>query len=224
MSLILVIAMSFLFMLSLVVAAGIGILGRFLDQYTMLSSFVVDAINIGLSFVFITAVFAIIYKMMPHRQLYWRDVLVGAAGTALLFEAGQSLIGLYLTRFLVANIYGAAAGVIVLLVWTYYSAQVFLLGAEFTKVWARHYGSQQNFLERVGDPVPRHWAGSWPPACGRARHHCLPCRAKADRRDRGACASPDFAAIRYHFRAATGFCRTPSPRSYRTARSNCEST
>lgn len=142
-SLILVIAMSFLFMLSLVVAAGIGMLGRFLDRYTFLSGFVVSAINVGLSFAFITALFAIIYKMMPHKKLYWRDVLVGAASTALLFEAGQSLIGLYLSRFLVANIYGAAAGMIVLLVWTYYSAQVFLLGAEFTKVWARHYGSQR---------------------------------------------------------------------------------
>ena len=144
MSLILVIAMSFLFMLSLVVAAGIGVLGRFLDQFTSLSASLVAVINVGLSFAFITALFAIIYKMMPHRRLYWRDVLVGAAGTALLFEAGQSLIGLYLSRFLVANIYGAAAGVIVLLVWTYYSAQVFLLGAEFTKVWAQHYGSQRN--------------------------------------------------------------------------------
>jgi len=143
-SLILVIAMGFLFMLSLVVAAGIGMLGRFLDQYTALGGFVVETINIALSFGFITALFAIIYKMIPHRRLYWRDVLVGAAGTALLFEAGQSLIALYLARFLVANIYGAAAGVIVLLVWTYYSAQVFLLGAEFTKVWAHHYGSQRD--------------------------------------------------------------------------------
>ena len=144
-SLILVIVMGFLFMLSLVVAAGIGMLGRFLNQYTPMSATVVAVINVGLSFLFITALFAIIYKMMPHRRLYWRDVLVGAAGTSLLFEAGQSLIGLYLSRFLVANIYGAAAGLIVLLVWTYYSAQVFLLGAEFTKVWARHFGSQQDF-------------------------------------------------------------------------------
>ena len=144
MSLALVIAMSFLFMLSLVLAAGIGVLGRFLDQYTSVSSLVIAAVNFALSFGMITALFAIIYKAMPHRKLYWRDVLVGAAGTALMFRAGQFLIGIYLTRFLVANIYGAAAGVIVLLIWTYYSAQVFLLGAEFTRVWARHYGSQQD--------------------------------------------------------------------------------
>src|SRR5580692_10250708 len=94
MSLFLVVAMGFLFMLSLVVATGIGMLGHFLDQYTALSAFFIAAINLGLSFGLITALFAIIYKMMPHRQLYWRDVLVGAVGTALLFEAGQFLIAL----------------------------------------------------------------------------------------------------------------------------------
>ena len=63
---------------------------------------------------------------------------------ALLFELGKSLIGFYLANFISASVYGAAGGVIVLLVWVYYSAQVFLLGAEFTKVWAGHYGSQRN--------------------------------------------------------------------------------
>jgi membrane protein len=101
-------------------------------------------INPGLSIGLIALLFAIIYKLMPNKRLYWRDVLLGAAGTALLFEAGQALISLYLARFPVANIYGAAGGVIVLLVWAYYSAQIFLLGAEFTKVWAHHYGSQQD--------------------------------------------------------------------------------
>ena len=70
-------------------------------------------------------------------------MILGACGTALLFEAGQTLIGFYLANFITANIYGAAGGVIVLLIWVYYSAQIFLLGAEFTKVWARHYGSQK---------------------------------------------------------------------------------
>ena len=143
-SLTLVIAMGFLFMISLVVAAGIGILGRFLDRFTALSGSFVIAVNFSLSFARIAILFAIIYKVVPNKKLYWRDVLVGAVGTALLFEAGQALITLYLTRFLVADIYGAAGGVIVLLIWAYYSAQVFLLGAEFTRVWARHYGSQRD--------------------------------------------------------------------------------
>ena len=143
MSLILVVFMGFLFMVSLVIASGIGILGRLLDRSTAIGDAVVTVINSGLSFFLIAFLFAIIFKMMPNKRLYWRDVLLGALGTALLFEAGQALISLYLSRLLVASIYGAAGGVIVLLVWAYYSAQVFLLGAECTKVWAQHYGSQR---------------------------------------------------------------------------------
>jgi membrane protein len=143
MSLILVVTMSFLFMVSLVIASGIGILGRLLDRSTPLGNAIVLAINSGLSFFLIALLFAIIFKMMPNKHLYWRDVALGAVLTALLFEAGQALISLYLSRLLVASIYGAAGGVIVLLVWAYYSAQVFLLGAEFTKVWTQHYGSQR---------------------------------------------------------------------------------
>ena len=143
-SLALVVMLGFLFMVSLVMAGGLGLLGQFLDRYTTLSHAVTAVINPGLSFVLMTFLFAIIYKALPNKQLYWRDVFVGAAGTSLMFLAGQALIAIYLTRFLVANIYGAAGGVIVLLVWGYYSAQIFLLGAEFTKVWAHHYGSQKS--------------------------------------------------------------------------------
>jgi len=141
-SLALVVLLGFLFMVSLVVAAGIGVLGRFLNYDMLNSAFVSSVVNPGLSFVLISLLFALIYKLMPNVELLWRDVILGAMGTALLFLAGQALISLYVTRFLVANIYGAAGGVIVLLVWGYYSAQIFLLGAEFTKVFARHYGSQ----------------------------------------------------------------------------------
>ena len=131
-------------MLSMIVAAGIGVLARYLDRVTSLSYFVIGAINLGLSFVLVSLLFAAIYKVLPNKPLLWRDVAVGAIGTAILFQLGQSLIGFYLARFITANIYGAAAGVIVLLIWVYYSAQIFLLGAEFTKVWAHHYGSQKN--------------------------------------------------------------------------------
>ena len=139
----LVVSLGFLLMISMIFAAGIGGLARYLDRVTSLSSFVISIINLGLSFLLVTMLFAAIYKVLPNKPLLWRDVMVGAVGTALLFEAGQSLIALYLARFVSANLYGAAGGVIVLLVWVYYSAQIFLLGAEFTKVWAQHYGSQQ---------------------------------------------------------------------------------
>jgi membrane protein len=142
-SLILVIGLGVLLLASMVLATGIRLLGELLSRYTDISDPVIWAINLGISFVIVTLVFAAIYKVLPNIKLEWRDVLAGSFGTALLFEAGQSLIGYYLANFITANIYGAAGGIIVLLIWVYYSAQIFLLGAEFTKVWARHYGSKR---------------------------------------------------------------------------------
>jgi membrane protein len=142
MSLMLVIVLGVLLLLSMVVATGVGVLGRVLDRYTDLSALVIAPINLAVSFVIVSLLFAAIYKVLPNKKLQWRDVAVGACGTAILFQCGQALIGFYLANFITANIYGAAAGVIVLLVWVYYSAQIFLLGAEFTKVWAHHFGSQ----------------------------------------------------------------------------------
>jgi membrane protein len=142
-SLILVIGLGVLLVASMVLATGVRLLGEILNRYTQISDPVIWAINLGVSFVIVTLVFAAIYKVLPNIKLEWRDVLAGSFGTALLFEAGQSLIGYYLANFITANIYGAAGGIIVLLIWIYYSAQVFLLGAEFTKVWANHYGSRR---------------------------------------------------------------------------------
>ena len=143
-SLSLVIGLGVLLLAFMVLAAGIRLLGDLLDRYTDISDVVIGAINLGVSFFFVTLLFAAIYKILPNKRLEWRDVLVGSFGTAMLFEAGQTLIGYYLANFITANIYGAAGGIIVLLIWVYYSAQIFLLGAEFTKVWAKHYGSQRS--------------------------------------------------------------------------------
>jgi membrane protein len=139
-SLILVVALGFLLVLSMIVASGIGWVTRLLDHYAGLSRLVTGLLDFALSFTLLSLLFAAIYKLLPNTRLYWRDVLAGACGTALLFQGGQALIGIYLTTFITANIYGAAAGVIVLLVWVYYAAMVFLLGAEFTRVWTRHCG------------------------------------------------------------------------------------
>jgi len=143
MSLSLVIGLGVLLLASMVLATGIRLLGQLLSRYTEISDPVIWAINLGISFFIVTLVFAGVYKVLPNIKLEWRDVLAGSFGTALLFETGQSLIGYYLANFITANIYGAAGGIIVLLIWVYYSAQIFLLGAEFTKVWAKHYGSQR---------------------------------------------------------------------------------
>jgi membrane protein len=143
MSLTLVIGLGVLLLASMVIATGIHFLAALLTRYTDVSGPVIDSVNLVLSFLFVSLLFAAIYKLLPNIKLQWRDVLVASCGTALLFGAGQSLIGYYLANFITANVYGAAGGIIVLLIWVYYSAQIFLLGAEFTKVWARHYGSQR---------------------------------------------------------------------------------
>jgi membrane protein len=143
-SLILVVGLGFLLILSMIVASGIGQIGHFLDRYTSLSALVIKPLDFALSFTIVSLLFAAIYKLLPNTRLYWRDVVVGACGTALLFQAGQALIAFYLVNFISASIYGAAAGVIVLLIWVYYAAMIFLLGAEFTKVWTRHYGMNRH--------------------------------------------------------------------------------
>jgi membrane protein len=139
-SLILVVALGFLLILSMIVASGIGWVTHLLDHDAGLSRLVTGLLDFALSFALLSLLFAAIYKLLPNTRLYWRDVLAGACGTALLFQGGQALIGFYLATFISANIYGAAAGVIVLLVWVYYAAMVFLLGAEFTRVWTRRHG------------------------------------------------------------------------------------
>lgn len=142
-SLSLVIGLGILLLAFMLLASAIRFLGELLDRFTDISDFVIGTINLGVSFFFVTLLFAAMYKMLPNKRLEWRDVLMGSMGTAILFELGQTLIGYYLANFITANIYGAAGGIIVLLVWVYYSAQIFLLGAEFTKVWAERYGSQK---------------------------------------------------------------------------------
>lgn len=142
-SLALVLSLGFLFLLSMVVTAGIAALHNIIDRHVFLGHVLFTGLNFAISFVLISLLFAAIYKVLPEKDLQWRDVLFGAMLTSLLFEIGQVLLGLYLGSSAVASPYGAAGGLIVLLLWVYYSAQVFLLGAEFTKVYARHFGSQQ---------------------------------------------------------------------------------
>lgn len=99
-----------------------------------------QGLNIVLSLVLTTALFVLLYKLLPDVELSWRDVFVGAAVTALLFNVGKLIIGLYLGRATVGSYYGAAGSFVVLLVWVYYSALVFFFGAEFTHVYAQRLG------------------------------------------------------------------------------------
>jgi len=99
--------------------------------------------NVALSFAVITAFFALIYKLLPDVRIEWRDVALGALVTAVLFGLGRSLIGLYLGRAGVTSVYGAAGSLVLVLLWIYYSAQLLLLGAEFTEVYSRRFGSRR---------------------------------------------------------------------------------
>ena len=109
-----------------------------------------QTLNFVLSLGLVTLLFATIYKVLPAVQLAWRDVAVGASVTAVLFTIGKHVIGVYLGHSAVTSMYGAAGSLLVVLVWVYYSAQIFLYGAEFTKVYATRYGS----LRRTAHPVP----------------------------------------------------------------------
>ena len=139
-SLVLVVGLGVLLILSMILASAIGAAGRYLERYTALSDLTVGLLNFGLGFGLLSLLFAAIYKLLPNKRLYWRDVWVGACGTALMFQGGQALIAFYLVHLISADMYGAAAGLIVLMLWIYFAAMIFLLGAEFTKAWVRHCG------------------------------------------------------------------------------------
>ncbi len=132
----LVAALGFLLLVSLVISAALTAFGNYLNSVLPFGKVIIEALNVLVSLVLIAILFAAIYKVLPDRPIEWRDVLVGAVVTAVLFTVGKSLIGWYIGSSAVASSYGAAGALIVLLLWVYYSAQIFLLGAEFTKVYA----------------------------------------------------------------------------------------
>ena len=103
---------------------------------------VLQLLNVGFSFLVIMTVFALLFKYLSSAQVAWGDVWIGAAATAVLFTAGKFLIGFYLGRSGAPSAYGAAGGLVILLLWIYYSAQIFFFGAEFTQVYANAYGSR----------------------------------------------------------------------------------
>lgn len=136
-----ILGIGFLLIVSLIVSAALAALGRWwgatLGNWQLLAS----VLNVLVSFAFVTALFAMIYKLMPRVKIAWTDVWIGAAVTALLFSIGKFLIGQYIGRSGIASGFGAAASLIVVLTWVYYSAQIFLMGAEFTWVYAHRFGS-----------------------------------------------------------------------------------
>ncbi|MES2183892.1 MAG: YihY/virulence factor BrkB family protein [Pseudomonadota bacterium] len=137
----LILGLAFLLIVSLVVSAGLAAFGRWAGGLMPGWEVTLQALNLGVSLVITTVLFAMIYKFMPRARIAWRDVWTGAVVTAVLFELGKIGIGLYVGKTSVVSSYAAAGSIIVLLVWVYYSAQIFLLGAEFTWVYANERGS-----------------------------------------------------------------------------------
>jgi len=136
-----IMAIGFLLMVSLVASAALAALGKVWGPLFADWELMGHLIDFVLGFATITLAFALIYKIMPRVHIQWRDVWIGAAVTALLFTIGKLLIGLYIGKSGVTSVFGAAASLAVLLLWVYYSAQIFLMGAEFTWVYAHTFGS-----------------------------------------------------------------------------------
>jgi membrane protein len=151
----LVLGLGFLLLVSLVISAAIAAFGKWWDGYFAGWASILQTIDFCLSFTISTVLFAMIYKFMPRARIAWRDVWIGAAVTALLFEIGKLLIGLYLGKASVASGFGAAGSLVVLLVWVYFAAQIFLLGAEFTWVYANEHGSRADQSGKRSLPAPQ---------------------------------------------------------------------
>ena len=137
----LVVTAGFLITVSLAVSAALEALSSYLRGLFPGSEALLTVVDFAISTALIGFLFAAIYKVLPDKPIAWRDVAIGALVTALLFEAGKYLIALYIGKSDVASTYGAAGALVVLLLWIYYTAQIFLLGAEFTYAYARRYGS-----------------------------------------------------------------------------------
>lgn len=135
----------FLLLVSLVVSAALSGLESALERWFIGADILLQLINFLVSFGVISLLFALLFRVLPNAPVRWRFALLGGAITALLFSLGKFLIGWYLGQSAVGSVYGAAGSVVVLLVWIYYSAQIMLLGAEFTKVYHRRFvGKDRN--------------------------------------------------------------------------------
>ena len=144
-----ILGLGFLLAVSLVFSAGTAALGSWAQGLFPGWDSVMLVINFVISLGLATLLFGLIFKLMPQARVAWRDVWVGAAVTAVLFEIGKTLIGLYIGKSSVTSSFAAAGSLVVLLIWVYYSAQIFLLGAEFTWVYANDHGS----LAKAGQKI-----------------------------------------------------------------------
>ncbi|HSJ53475.1 MAG TPA: YihY/virulence factor BrkB family protein [Anaerolineae bacterium] len=138
----LILGIAFLLLVSLVISTALAGLGNFLEDMFPGAEWLVQILNAVISFAVITLLFALMYRYLPDAEIAWKDVFIGAALTTLLFTVGKFALGLYLGRSGATSAYGAAGSLVLILLWIYYSAQIFLFGAEFTQVYAQRHGSR----------------------------------------------------------------------------------
>src|SRR5260221_2548775 len=154
-----ILGVAFLLTVSLILSAAIAAFGKWWGAAEVVAHVLEVALSLGLT----TVLFALIYKFIPRVHVAWHDVWIGAGVTAALFAVGKLLIGLYLGKSSIASAYGAAGSLVVLMVWVYYSAHIFLFGAEFTWVYAHEYGSPPR------QPPPRPQGAAAPSAATQAK-------------------------------------------------------
>jgi len=148
----LIIGTGILLLFALVVSAVLAALGDMIAR--VVPPELLQAANLGVSFTVISLLFALAFKILPDIDIEWRDVVVGAVLTALLFTVGKLAIGLYLGHSALSSTYGAAGSVVIILIWVYYSSQIFFFGAELTQVHARYRGNGFR-RDESGQPVNR---------------------------------------------------------------------
>ncbi|WP_374580933.1 YihY/virulence factor BrkB family protein [Pseudoduganella sp.] len=149
-----VLVLGFLLLVSLVVSAALTVLEKKMGAYWRDAAQLLTLLNQVISFIVIATLFGVIYKMLPRIRLSWRDVVIGALGTAALFTLGKYAIGAYIGNSGVTDSFGAAGSLIALLLWVYYSAQIFFLGAEFARQYALQLGSLTHRAVRPPPPSP----------------------------------------------------------------------
>jgi membrane protein len=166
----LVLSIGFLLLVSLVLSAALAAAGKYFGQFLPVSPWILHTANLLISFAGVTILFALLYKVVPDIPIAWSDVWIGAAVTSVLFSLGKLFIGLYLGKASVGSAYGAAASLVVFLVWIYYSAQIFFLGAEFTRSFSERHGARaherlaRQLLPHPQAPPRRGLAGRRPEA------------------------------------------------------------
>ncbi|WP_348696063.1 YihY/virulence factor BrkB family protein [Duganella fentianensis] len=136
-----ILVLAFLLLVSLAVSAALSLLDQLGSADNRYLAALLGGLNAFFTYLVISTLFAAIFKLLPQVRLAWRDVLIGALGTAALFTLGKHLIGVYIGHSALADSYGAASAMVALLLWVYYSAQIFFLGAEFTRQYAMQHGS-----------------------------------------------------------------------------------